>query len=270
MERSVRSSLSVGDPAHDRMLGFAISGEPGQVLVERMASELELGGGPRYMACANPNALVEASREASSRSSLASADYLVADGIGIVIASWLLGGQIRERVTGSDVFLGLSRELNARSGCRYFFLGSTDETLGKISGRLATEFPRIVLAGCLAPPFREEFSPDEDLLMVEAVNAARADVLWVGMTALKQEKWVCRNRDRLKVKLVGAIGAVFDFYAGTRKRSPAWALRTGLEWLPRLLREPRRLWRRTFVSAPVFLWLVVRERLARPEATAQR
>lgn len=267
---SVRSAPPLAAPTHDRMLGFAISREPAHVLVERMASELELGGGSRYMACANPNALVEARRDASSRLSLASADYLVADGVGVVVASRLLGGRIRERVTGSDVFLGLSRELNARGTCRYFFLGSTEETLGKIAGRLATEFPRIVLAGCLAPPFKEEFSADEDRLMVETVNAARTDVLWVGMTALKQEKWVCQNRDRLKVKLVGAIGAVFDFYAGTRKRSPAWALRTGLEWLPRLLREPRRLWRRTFVSAPVFFWLVVRERLARPEATAQR
>ncbi len=104
--------------------------------------------------------------------------------------------------------------------------------------------------------------------MVAAVNSGRADVLWVGMSAPKQEKWVHRNRHRLNVKVIGAIGAVFDFYAGTQKRSPEWALRTGLEWLPRLLWEPRRLWRRTLISAPVFLWLVVRERMARRRPAA--
>jgi len=97
--------------------------------------------------------------------------------------------------------------------------------------------------------------------MIEAVNRAGPDVLWVGMTAPKQEKWIHQNKDKLNVKFIGAVGAVFDFYAGNVKRSHPWFQEHGLEWLPRLLQEPRRLWRRTFVSAPLFLCMVLLQRM---------
>ena len=97
--------------------------------------------------------------------------------------------------------------------------------------------------------------------MIEAINAAAPDVLWVGMTAPKQEKWIYRNRDRLDVGFIGAIGAVFDFYAGNIKRSPMLFQKCGLEWLPRLLQEPRRLFRRNFVSSPLFLWRLMGQML---------
>lgn len=100
--------------------------------------------------------------------------------------------------------------------------------------------------------------------MIAAVNAARPHVLWVGMTAPKQEKWIHQYRDRLDVNFVAAVGAVFDFYVGTVKRSPPWFLDHGLEWLPRLVQQPGRLWNRTLVSAPRFLHAVVRQRRGRP------
>ena len=96
---------------------------------------------------------------------------------------------------------------------------------------------------------------------VMAVNRADPDVLWVGMTAPKQEKWIYKNKDNLNVKFIVAVGAVFDFYAGNVKRSHPWFLKHGLEWLPRLLQEPRRLWRRSFISAPVFFWHVFKQRI---------
>jgi N-acetylglucosaminyldiphosphoundecaprenol N-acetyl-beta-D-mannosaminyltransferase len=105
------------------------------------------------------------------------------------------------------------------------------------------------------------FPPGETRAMIEAVNRAGPDVLWVGMTAPKQEKWIYQNKDKLNVKFIGAVGAVFDFYAGNVKRSHSWFLKHGLEWLPRLLQEPRRLWRRSFISAPVFFWHVFKQRL---------
>jgi N-acetylglucosaminyldiphosphoundecaprenol N-acetyl-beta-D-mannosaminyltransferase len=109
----------------------------------------------------------------------------------------------------------------------------------------------------LSPPFKDEFDEADDAAMIAAVNAARPDVLWVGMTAPKQEKWIYRNHDRLDVPFTGAIGAAFDFYAGTKKRAPQWVGQMGLEWLPRLVREPRRLWRRNLVSTPKFLYKVL-------------
>jgi len=97
--------------------------------------------------------------------------------------------------------------------------------------------------------------------MISAINAARPDVLWVGMTAPKQEKWIHQNRHRLQVKFIGAIGAVIDFYTGRVKRSHPVFRKLGLEWLPRLLQEPRRLWRRMGVSAPIFVMEVVRRKM---------
>jgi len=99
--------------------------------------------------------------------------------------------------------------------------------------------------------------------MIGEIRAFNPDVLWVGMTAPKQEKWVAANRKQLHVPVIGSIGAVFDYYAGVTQRAPQWICNLGLEWLYRLPREPKRLWRRTFVSAPVFLWSVLLERLRR-------
>ena len=107
------------------------------------------------------------------------------------------------------------------------------------------------------------FSAEDNDRMVSAVNEASPDVLWVGMTAPKQELWIARNRHRLHVKIAAAVGAVFDFYAGQVKRPHPFFQRHGLEWLPRLVGEPRRLWRRTVVSAPIFLWHVGRTKIRR-------
>jgi N-acetylglucosaminyldiphosphoundecaprenol N-acetyl-beta-D-mannosaminyltransferase len=124
------------------------------------------------------------------------------------------------------------------------------------------DFPHIEIVGTYSPPFKPEFSPGENNAMVKAVNHAEPDVLWVGMTAPKQEKWIYQHKDRLNVSFIGAVGAVFDFYVGTVKRSHPWFLEYGLEWLPRLIQEPRRLWNRMFVSAPMFLMRVLRQRIS--------
>jgi len=214
-----------------------------------------------YIACTNPHSLVVASTDPDFSLSLANADLLLPDGIGIVLAAKILGINLKERVAGSDIFLGLSEKANDNKGLKYFFLGSTDEVLEKISTRLNNEFPNITICGVLSPPFKAVFSESDNQHMIDAINKAKPDVLWVGMTAPKQEKWIYQNKDKLDVPLMGAIGAVFDFYAGTIKRSPNWACKMGLEWLPRLVREPRRLFRRNFISSPLFLLMVFKRKL---------
>lgn len=94
--------------------------------------------------------------------------------------------------------------------------------------------------------------------MVQVINDAKPDVLWVGMTAPKQEKWVEGNRRQLNAPVIGSIGAVFDFYAGTCARAPQLVCRMGLEWIYRLMMEPGRMWRRSFISSPIFVWLMIR------------
>jgi N-acetylglucosaminyldiphosphoundecaprenol N-acetyl-beta-D-mannosaminyltransferase len=226
-------------------------------------SWIAAGDRGRYFVCANPHSFQVARHDQRFARAIREADLVVPDGAGIVLASRLLGGAIRARVTGTDLFAGVSARLDAEGGRSCFFLGSTRENLEHLRRRMAETYPRIRIAGCHAPPFKPAFDAEDGARMLRAVNAARPDVLWVGMTAPKQEVWIAENRARLQVKFAGAVGAVFDFYIGRIKRSPPFFLEHGLEWLPRLLQEPRRLWRRMFVSAPLFMWHVVQARTGR-------
>ena len=152
--------------------------------------------------------------------------------------------------------------MNRRGQGSCFFLGATEETLAAIRARMAVDFPNVQVAGTYSPPFKNEFTEEDNRQMIEAVNAAGPDVLWVGLTAPKQEKWIYQNKEKLNVKFIGAVGGVFDFYSGNIRRNEyPWFLEHGLEWLPRLIQEPRRLWKRTFISAPVFFWHVFLQRL---------
>lgn len=222
---------------------------------------IDQGSKGAYMACANPHSLVVARRDDLFRDALVDADILLPDGIGVVFAAKLLGENLSERVAGSDFFAELSRQAEKCNGLRYFFLGSTDHVLEKLVDRLQREYPAVEVCGVFSPPFKAELDDADNDLIIERINNARPDVLWVGMTAPKQEKWIYKNKHRLNVPLTGAIGAVFDFYAGTKKRAPEWVCKLGLEWLPRLLREPKRLFRRNFISSPLFILLVLRQKM---------
>lgn len=216
----------------------------------------------RWLACMNPHSFAVTLDDAAFAAGLHDADWLIPDGFGVVLASRILGGKIRKRVTGSDIFHFVMDDLNRTGHFKIFFLGSTQETLDAIVKRVAIDYPNLILAGTLSPSFKPAYTESELTAMVEVINAASPDVLWVGLTAPKQEKWIHQNRHRLKVRFAGAIGAVFDFYSGRIERSHPIFQRIGLEWLPRLLQEPRRLWRRMGVSAPIFVWHVLRQRFS--------
>jgi N-acetylglucosaminyldiphosphoundecaprenol N-acetyl-beta-D-mannosaminyltransferase len=228
--------------------------------VRSIAEHIASRSSCRWLACINPHSYAVALKDASFRAALKEADWLIPDGIGIVLASRFLGGGVRRRLTGPDVFDAVHASLDAQGGGRVFLLGSAEATLAVIRRRLAEEYPQVVVCGTLSPPFRKSFSDEDSAMMVEAVNAADADVLWVAFTAPKQEKWIHGYKDQLRVPFIGAVGAAFDFYAGHVKRPPRAFQRLGLDWLARLLQQPRRLWRRSFVSAPIFVAHVLRAR----------
>ena len=251
------------ETATEDILGYRIFSDERSRCLDSIADWVMHGDRPRWLACINPHSDIVALEDQAFSQALHDADWLIPDGIGIVLASRILGGSIRYRITGSDIFQGLNRHLDARGGYSCFFLGSTEDTLRQITVNMARDYPDIRIAGVHSPPFKAEFTPEDDATMVATINAARPDVLWVGMTAPKQEKWVYRNKDRLNVKFIAAIGAAFDFYTGKIKRSPVLFQKLGLEWLPRLLQEPRRLWRRNFISNPKFISRVLRARLIR-------
>jgi len=210
-------------------------------------------------ACANPHALVMAQSDSDFRAALKACTAVVADGVGLKVAAHLFGIDVGPRITGADFFLGLMEKMNRRGG-RVFFFGSSDEVLSRIQLRARQDYPRLEVNG-LSPPYGA-WSRAENHAMVQRICEWRPDVLWVGMTAPKQEKWVHANLGELAVPIIGSIGAVFDFYANVTPRAPRWLRELGLEWAFRLVREPRRLWRRTLISAPRFFLLVMRERLS--------
>lgn len=211
--------------------------------------------------CANPHSLVVARNDPDFLVALSSAGFLIPDGAGIVAASKFLGGKIFTRITGFDLFTGLARRWNGTGGRSFFFLGSSEEVLNKIRVRMSREYPGITISGTYSPPFSERLTEDENDRIIKAVNDAKPTALWVGMTAPKQEKWIHDHRGRLNVPFAAAIGAAFDYFAGTRERASASMQSAGLEWLPRLIREPRRMWKRNFVSTPVFLYYIIRQKI---------
>jgi N-acetylglucosaminyldiphosphoundecaprenol N-acetyl-beta-D-mannosaminyltransferase len=209
----------------------------------------------------NPHSYVLARKDRQFSEALRAADWLIPDGVGIQYAARVLVQRRIEKIAGSDLHEIVLKSLDGRSGS-CFYLGSSEKTLELIRQRIAGEHPS-VRVGTFSPPFRAVFTGEENREMTDAVNDFAPDVLFVGMTAPRQEKWVHENRERLNVPLICSVGAVFDFYAGTVKRSGKFWIRMGLEWLPRLLREPRRLWRRNFISTPMFLWYVAVEKMKR-------
>lgn len=245
----------------ENIVGFPVTTKNKEACVQQFFSWINGGEKGRYFVCANPHCIEVAMVDSFYKQAMLDSDMITPDGVGIIIASWILKRKIRQRVTGSDIFIKLSHKLNKHKGHRYFFLGSTMEKLERLCDKVKNDFPNITIAGSYSPPFKTEFNYEENKIMVEMINQACPDVLWIGMTAPKQEKWIYQNRKNLNVKFIAPVGAVFDFYIKTVKRSSPIFLRLGLEWLPRLVREPRRLWRRMFVSAPKFMVRVIKQKI---------
>ena len=192
-----------------------------------------------------------AEKDPQFKKALQASDVLLPDGVGIVVAAkWLMGKTIK-KIAGADVHAFLLHRLNEQHGS-CFYMGASKATLQKIEQRIAKEYPNIKV-GSYSPPFKKEFTPKENAEIIAAVNAFQPDVLFVGMTAPKQEKWSLEHKDVLAVKgPICAIGAVFDFYAGTVTRPSSVWQNLGLEWLGRLLKEPKRMWKRYIYYGMVF------------------
>lgn len=200
----------------------------------------------------NPHSYSIAKKDSIFKNALNSSDILLPDGSGIVLAAKLIHNIKIPKIAGSDIHIHLLKEFNVKGG-KVFYLGASEETLSKLIERVKKEYPNIDVKS-FSPPFKEVFSFLDNEIMISEVNSFAPDVLFVGMTAPKQEKWVYLYKEKLNAKIICSIGAVFDFYAGTKKRSGKIWIKLGLEWLPRLIREPKRMWRRNFISTPVFLW----------------
>lgn len=194
-------------------------------------------------------------------------DYLIPDGASIVKACrWLNAKcQPKKRIAGWDLFLfemdnlkKKNEEWKMKNGkcLKVMFLGSSEKVLSLIRERAAIDYPNLEIV-TYSPPYKAEFSDEDNRVMIQAINDANPDLLWIGMTAPKQEKWAYQHWNKLDIHChCGTIGAVFDFYAGTMKRAPLWWQDHSLEWQYRLLKEPRRMWRRYIIGNVKFLYYI--------------
>ncbi|MDO5976386.1 WecB/TagA/CpsF family glycosyltransferase [Flavivirga jejuensis] len=199
----------------------------------------------------NPHSYCVSKKDLSFKKALINSDVLLPDGFGIVLATKVLFGKHIKKIAGADIHAHLLKYANLNKK-KVFYLGASQNTLKLITKRLKKEYPNIQVAS-YSPPYKLEFNSKDSKQMIDKVNTFNPDILFVGMTAPKQEKWVQINKHSLCPKTIVSIGAVFDFYAGTVKRSNSFWINLGLEWLPRLIKEPKRLWRRNFISTPLFL-----------------
>lgn len=194
------------------------------------------------VATINPHSYVIAKSDPTFKKALLSSDFLLPDGNGIVLAANQIHKKHITKVCGPDLHPILLKKLNEMGG-KCFYMGSSEEILEKIYKKHAKYYPNIIVEG-YSPPFKDDFNDEDNNTIIAKVNAFEPDILFVGMTAPKQEKWLIKHRNDLKFKVAAPIGAVFDLYA---EKIP------NLDWLARFLKEPRRLWRRNLVSSPLFL-----------------
>lgn len=208
----------------------------------------------------NAHSYNTALKDAFFAEALMKGDALIPDGASIVMACRKLKAksQPTERIAGWDLFAMEMERLNQKGGT-CFFMGSSEKVLKLIREKAKTVYPNIRIE-TYSPPYKPEFSEEENRAILEAINRANPDLLWIGMTAPKQEKWAYRHWNELDIHChCGTIGAVFDFFAGTMERAPLWWQEHSLEWLYRLLKEPKRMWRRYIIGNTLFIWNIFRE-----------
>ena len=202
----------------------------------------------------NPHSYCVAERDSVFKSALLASDLLLPDGIGVVYAERLLNSNNIRRITGYDLFRIVMKCQNEKSGS-VFFLGSTDATLRKMQARAKIDYPNVHI-GFYSPPFASSFTKSETQDICDRINYFNPDVLFIGMTAPKQEKWAYQNQHILQSRLICSVGAVFDFYSGNIKRAPNWMMPLGLEWVYRSVRSVRLL-KRNLTSNPRFVALIL-------------
>ena len=203
----------------------------------------------------NPHSYLISQSDKSFFEALKSSDVLLPDGIGIVWAKNILYKTKIKKIAGYDLFLHLMNDLNNKKGS-CFFLGASDNTLKMITKRASKEYPNVTVHS-YSPPYKNNFTNEENVNMFKLINKVKPDILFVGMTAPKQEKWVYNNNININTKLICSIGAVFDFYSETVSRPSKFWIKSGLEWLPRFLHEPIRLAKRNLISTPKFILQVL-------------
>jgi N-acetylglucosaminyldiphosphoundecaprenol N-acetyl-beta-D-mannosaminyltransferase len=212
----------------------------------------------------NAFSLVTAQEDQAYRNAVSNADLVVPDGMPLVWLLRLRGNWNAERVYGPDLMLLLCEEASKR-GWRCYLYGGQPGVPELLKEKLTARFPGLLIVGTLSPPFRA-LTPEEDQEFCAKINSAQPDILWVALGGPKQDTWMFEHRDRLKVPVMHGVGAAFDFLTGRIPQAPRWMMNAGLEWLFRLIMEPRRLWKRYTITNLKFLYYVVTREIFRSKS----
>jgi len=241
-------------PSRVNILGVGISAvnmEMTLSLIDQWIAQRE----SRYVCVAPVHSVMECQREPSLRCIFNASGLTTPDGMPLVWLSRLKGFRYVDRVYGPDLMLALCEHSVAR-GYRHFFYGGAEGVPEQLAANLQRRFPGLQVAGVHSPPFRP-LTSEEDEAIVRMINRTAPDVVWVGLGAPKQERWMAAHVDRLTAPVLIGVGAAFDFHSGRKKQAPRWMQRAGLEWFFRLCQEPKRLWYRYLILNPLFVILVI-------------
>jgi N-acetylglucosaminyldiphosphoundecaprenol N-acetyl-beta-D-mannosaminyltransferase len=214
---------------------------------------------PHYVCVSGMHGVMECQQDEALRNIHNAAGLVTPDGMPLVWLCRMKGQRTTERVYGPDLMLALC-ERSQSLGYRHFFYGASPEVLEALTARLCQRYPELQVAGTYAPPYRP-LDAGEDLAIVRRIQESRPDILWVGLSTPKQERWMADHVERLGVPVLIGVGAAFDFHSGFKRQAPRWMQRNGLEWFFRLLCEPRRLYRRYLTNIPLFMWYLGLEAL---------
>jgi len=243
-----------------RLLGVRVHAVqiPGAVAeMERWILERD---GCHYVAVTGMHGVMEAQQDDRFKTILNTADLVVSDGMPLVWAGRRYGfDSMKRRVYGPELMMTFC-EQTAGKGYRHYFYGGAEGVPELLAETLTKRFPGFQVAGCYSPPFRP-LTAEEDCEVVARINDSGADILWVGLSTPKQEKWMYDHREKLDVPVLMGVGAAFDLNTGRLNQAPSWMREHGMEWFFRLVMEPRRLWRRYLVLGPRFAWNVSLEML---------
>ena len=212
---------------------------------------------PHYVCIRDVHGVVASRRDPRLRDIHDQAGLVTPDGMPLVWLSHWLGVKRVERVYGPDLMQAISAR-SPRRGYRHFYFGGAPGVADRLATTLVAANPGLNVVGTLSPPFRP-LTPEEDAHVVAQINAASPDIVWVGLGSPKQEYWMASHVGLINASVLIGVGAAFDFLAGTKRQAPIWMQRNGLEWVFRLLSEPRRLWHRYAVVVPIFICLALRQ-----------
>jgi N-acetylglucosaminyldiphosphoundecaprenol N-acetyl-beta-D-mannosaminyltransferase len=241
-----------------RVLGVRVSAVQIPDVIRRMEQWITSSERTNYVAVTGMHGVTESQHDARFKNILEQADLVVPDGMPLVWLGRRHGYRLKRRVYGPELMEAFCQQTGSKY--RHFFYGGAPGVADYLA-RLEEERHGIRIAGTYCPPFRE-LTHEEQHELVEVIQSAKPDVLWVGLSTPKQERWMDEFKNRVRVPVLVGVGAAFDLNSGRLKQAPRWMRERGLEWLFRLLAEPRRLWRRYLVQGSKFVWYVCLELLA--------